>query len=39
MYDDERVTAVSLETGAIAYFKDTDRITPIKDYKLVAEYY
>ena len=39
MYDDERVTAVSLETGAIAYFKDTDRITPIKDYKFVAEYY
>ena len=39
MYDDERVTAVSLESGDIAYFKDTDRITPIKDYKFVAEYY
>lgn len=39
MYDDECVTAVSLESGDIAYFKDTDRITSIKDYKFIVEHY
>lgn len=39
MYDDERVTAVSLENGDIAFFTDIDRIVPIKDYKFIVEHY